>query len=122
MTERQLLFYMPVEKIDRFDILISDPHAGDDYTTIEGTANLTLQEVLDWLSAGGEWSFRVTAHGNPDKIFIRGLLGFESMRDAVAGEALMSLCTANEDEIDELEKKVRARVLNELNPGCTRKN
>lgn len=117
VPERELLFYTPVEKVDRFDILISDPHAGDDYTTIEGTAGLTLQEVLDWLSAGGEWSFRVTARGNPDKIFIRGLLGFEGMRDAVAGESLMSLCTANEDEIEELEKKVRARVLNELKPS-----
>jgi hypothetical protein len=121
MTERQLLFYMPVEKVDRFDILISDPHAGDEYTTIDGTANLTMQEVFDWLGAGGEWSFRVTAHNNPNKIFIRGLLGFESMRDAVAGESLMSLCTANEDEIEELEKKVRTRVLNELKLGCTQK-
>ncbi len=114
MVEQQLLFYMPVEKINRFDILISDPHAGDDYSTIDGTVNLTMQEVWDWLSTGGEWSFRVTAHGNPDKVFIRGLLGFESMRAAVAGEALMHLCAANEDEIAELEKKVRARVLNEL--------
>jgi len=121
MTDRQLLFYMPVEKIDRFDILISDPHAGDDYTTIDSTVNLTLQEVLDWLSAGGEWSFRVTAHARPDKIFMRGLLGFESMRDAVAGEALMHLCHATEEEIDELEQKVRARVLHESVARCARK-
>ena len=122
MIERQLLFYAPVEQVNRFDIWLSDPHAGDEYTTIEDTVNLTMQEVLDWLSEGGEWSFRVAAHGNPAKIFIRGLLGFEGMRDAVAGESLMHLCTANDDEIAELEKKVRARVLNELKPACTRKN
>lgn len=121
MSERQLLFYAPVEKIDRFDIWVSDPHAGDHYSTLDSTVNLTMQEVWDWLSTGGEWSFRVTAHGNPDKIFIRGLLGFEGMRDAVAGESLMHLCTATEEEIDELEKKVRARVLGEMVSRCTNK-
>ena len=118
MAERQLLFYKPVEKINRFDIWISDPHAGDSYHTLDCTVNLTMQEVWDWLSGGGEWSFRVTAHSNPNKIFIRGLLGFESMRDAVAGEELIHLCTANEEELAALEQKVRERALGEIAAQC----
>lgn len=115
MAERQLLYYRPVEQVTRFDILISDPHKRNDpYTTIDSSANLTLQEVWEWLCDGGEWSFRVTAHNNPDKVFMSGLTTYESMRSAVDGEALVSLCTATEEEADELAQKVHDRVLKEL--------
>lgn len=106
----QLLMYRAVEQVTRFDILISDPHAGDGFAPIEETENLTLQEVWDWLSLGGEWAFRVTAHGNPEKIFMRGLVSYESMRDAVAGKALMVVCNATDAELTEFEQKVCDRI------------
>ena len=111
---RTLLFYDPIEKIDRFDILISDPHQGGEETTITGTTNLSLQEVWDWLSRGGDWSFTVTAHNCPEKIFISGLLRYQSIRAAVDGQVLCSLCSATEDDIGDLVEKAHKRVLSEI--------
>jgi hypothetical protein len=109
MATREVLYHEPIEKINRFDILIADVYAGDDYTTIDGTENITMQEVWDWLSTGGDWNFRVTAHGQPDKIFLRGFVALNGMRDAVAGEALMRLGEATEEELNELYAKIRQR-------------
>jgi hypothetical protein len=109
MATREVLYHEPIEKINRFDILIADVYAGDDYTTIDGTENITMQEVWDWLSTGGDWNFRVTAHGQPDKIFLRGFVALNGMRDAVAGEALVRLGEVTKDELDELYAKIRSR-------------
>ena len=115
MPDRQLLYYRPVEQVTRFDILISDPHKRNDpYTTIDGSASLTLQEVWEWLCDCGEWSFRVTAHNDPDNVFMSGLTTYKSLRAAVDGQALCNLCTATEEEADELAKEVHDRVLKEM--------
>jgi hypothetical protein len=111
---RNLLYYEPVTKIDRFDILISDVHAGDDYTTIPSTTNLSLQEVWDWLCDGGDWGFRVTAHNMPDQVFMSGLLRYGSLRAAADGEVLVHLCEATDEEAAELKEKTRNRLFAEM--------
>lgn len=108
-----LLYYEPVTKIDRFDILISDVHAGDDYKTISSTTNLSLQQVWDWLCDGGDWSFRVTAHNQPDHVFMSGLVRYESLRAAAAGEVLVHLCSATDEEAAELKEKAHNRIMKE---------
>jgi hypothetical protein len=109
-----LLYYEPVTKIDRFDILISDVHAGDDYTTIPSTTNLSLQQVWDWLCHGGDWSFKVIEHGQPDHVFMSGLVGHESLRAAADGELLVHLCAATDEEAKELKEKAHNRVRAEM--------
>jgi hypothetical protein len=106
---RNLLYYEPVTKIDRFDILISDVHAGDDYTTIPSTTNLSLQEVWDWLCHGGDWSFKVIEHDQADHVFMSGLVGHESLRAAADGELLVHLCDATDEEAAELKEKAHNR-------------
>lgn len=116
MPDRQLLYYSPVEQINRFDVLISDPHKhGDPYTTIEGSVKLTLQEVWDWLCDCGEWSFMITAHGDSNNVFMRGETNYKSMKSASEGRTLVSLCTVTKEESEELAEKVHARVLKEMN-------
>lgn len=111
---QDLLTYAPVKKTDRFDILISDVHQGGEKIAIDGTTNLTLQEVWEWLCHGGDWAFTITAHGNPDKIFMDGVLNYLSMRAAVDGRMLCYLCEATDAEISELQEKVHKRVLAEI--------
>lgn len=112
MSDRHLMYYQDVEQIKRFDILISDPHkSGDPYTAIEGSVGLTLQEVWDWLSNCGEWSFIVTAHNDANNVFLRGTTSYKSMRAAAEGRILMSLCVATEAEAEELAQKTHQRVM-----------
>lgn len=122
MSDRHLLYYQDVEQITRFDILISDPHKhGDCYTTIESSVGLTLQEVWDWLSNGGEWSFIVTAHNDANNVFLRGTTSYKSMRAAVDGRILMSLCTATEEEAEELAQRTHQRVMQQyINLSCAK--
>lgn len=90
--ERELLYYEPIEKVDRFDVLISDPYCnGDEYRAIEGSSNLTMHQVWEWLSEGGDWAFRVTAAGNPDRLFMNGCTYDFGMRQASEGRVLQRL-------------------------------
>jgi hypothetical protein len=107
---RDLFYYRPVEKVTRFDILISDPYQGGEHHTIDGTENLSLQEVWEWLCTGGDWSFIVTAHNNPEQVFMRGSTYDDNcFRHAVDGEALMRLCTATKEESEEFRSDVKKR-------------
>ena len=98
-----------IEKVHLFDILISDVHAGDDYTTIDTSAGLTFHEVWEWISSGGEWAFRVTEHKNHDNIFMTGTT-YKSMDDARKGEESIYLGTANNEEVNELQDFLRNSV------------
>jgi hypothetical protein len=112
----QLLFQDPCEKITRFDIHIIDIYChGDTFTTIECSENLSLQEVWEWLCHGGDWKFKVTAHGQPDKVFMDGYLYHDnSFRAAVDGHNLAVLCEATEDEAYDLKEKVHQRYKKEF--------
>lgn len=110
----QLMYYEKCEQIKLFDILVSDPHAGDAFTTLASTENLTLQEVWEWLCEGGDWSFKVIAHGRPDKVFMSGLIHFNALKHAAAGEAPIHLCFATEEEANELKEKTYARLRKEM--------
>jgi hypothetical protein len=112
----QLLFKYPCEKITRFDIRIIDPYChGDTFTTIEGSENLALQEVWEWLCQGGDWKFEVTAHGDPTKVFLSGYTYHDHcLRAAVDGHNLAVLCTATDDEAYALKKQVYKRVKKEM--------
>jgi len=98
-----------IRKISLFDILISDIHAGDDYTTIEGTIGLTYHEVWEWISSGGDWGFKVTEHNCPDNVFMIGTTT-KSMNDARKGEETLYLGEASPEELDELADFLRNSV------------
>lgn len=107
----QLLFQDPCEKITRFDIRIIDPYChGDTFTTIEGSENLALQEVWEWLCQGGDWKFEVTAHGDHTKVFLSGYTYHDHcLRAAVDGHNLAVLCEATEDEAYDLKERAYQR-------------
>lgn len=107
----ELLLKAPCERITRFDIHIIDIYChGDTFTTIEGSENLSLQEVWEWLCEGGDWKFKVTAHGQPDKVFLSGYTYDDHcLRHAVDGYALAMLCDATDDEAYELKARVHER-------------
>lgn len=112
----QLLYHEPCEKITRFDIHIIDPYChGDTFTVIEGSENLTLQEVWEWLGHGGDWKFKVTAHGAPEKVFMDGYTYHDyGFRAAVDGYNVVNLCTPTDEEAYELKERVYARNRKEL--------
>jgi len=112
--EIQLMYFEKCEQIKRFDILVSDPHAGDAFTTLPSTECLTLQEVWEWLCAGGDWSYKVIAHGRPDKVFMSGLIYVNALRHAYEGEEPIHLCFATEEEADEVKEKAFSRLRKEM--------
>ena len=73
-------------KIDRFDILLSDPYSddGSDECYMVMHSDVTMQYVWQWMSNSGDWSFKITEHGNKANVFIAGDTS-ESMCDAVNG-------------------------------------
>ncbi len=73
-------------KIDRFDILLSDPYSdnGSDECYMVMYSNVTMQYVWQWLSDSGDWSFKITEHDNRYNVFIYGDT-MQSMCDAVNG-------------------------------------
>ena len=73
-------------KIDRFDILLSDPYSddGSDECYMVMHSDVTMQYVWQWMSNSGDWSFKITEHGNKANVFIAGDT-IESMCDAVTG-------------------------------------
>ena len=75
-----------MRKIDRFDILLSDPYSddGSDECYMAMHINVTMQDVWEWMSNSGDWSFKITEHGNRANVFIAGDT-IESMCDAVNG-------------------------------------
>jgi hypothetical protein len=112
----QLFYFEKCEKVSGFDILVSDPYAGGDFATLCTTVNLNLQQVWEFLCEGGDWSFKVTAHAQPDRIFMRGSLYHDNVfRHSADGERDWHLCHANPDEVAELRDKVRARYRKEMN-------
>jgi hypothetical protein len=114
--EIQLFYYEPCEKVPGFDILVSDPYAGGAFTTLSTTVNLNLQQVWEFLCEGGDWSFKVTAHAQPDKIFMRGSIYHDNMlRSAADGKTQYSLCFATPDEAADITEKTRARIRKEMN-------
>ena len=74
-------------KIDRFDILLSDPYSddGSDECYMVMYSDVTMQYVWQWMSSSGDWSFKITEHGNRANVFISGDIMHESMCDAVNG-------------------------------------
>jgi hypothetical protein len=114
--EIQLMYFEKCEQIKHFDILVSDPHAGDEFTKLSDTTYLTLQEVWAWLCEGGDWSFKVIAHAQPDKVFMRGSLYHDNvLRHAAAGEMPVHLCFATEEEANEIKEKAHARIRKAMN-------
>ena len=61
----------------RYDIYIADAHRdGDKWSTIEGSADLSYEEMTDWLMHGGDWLFQVVPHTmppTPENIIMRGV-------------------------------------------------
>lgn len=96
-----VIYIEKTKKISLFDILVSDIHAGDDYTTIDSSVGLTYHEVWEWISEGGDWAFKVTEHKNHDNIFMVGST-YQSMNSARKGENEIHLTSASEEEIEEL--------------------
>lgn len=99
--EKVITYEEDVKKIPLFDILISDIHAGDEYSTIDCSIGLTYHEVWEWISEGGDWAFRVVEHKNPDNVFMTGNT-YQSMNSARKGVAQVVLGHVTEEEIDEL--------------------
>jgi hypothetical protein len=119
--EIQLFYHEPYEKVTGFDILVSDPYAGGEFTTLCTTVNLNLQQVWEFLCEGGDWSFKVTAHNQPEKIFMRGSLYHDNMlRSAADGRTSYHLCFANSEEMAELKEKVHKRLRKEIYGEQTR--
>ena len=119
--EIQLFYHEPCEKVTGFDILVSDPYAGGEFTTLCTTVNLNLQQVWEFLCEGGDWSFKVTAHAQPEKIFMRGSLYHDNMlRSAADGRTSYHLCFANSEEMGELKEKVHKRLRKEMQDEQTR--
>ena len=60
----------------RYDIYIADAHRdGDAMSTIKGSANLTFDQMVDWVFHGGDWYFEVIPHGKeriPENVILRG--------------------------------------------------
>jgi hypothetical protein len=100
--ERELLYYEPIEKVDRFDVLIRDLHCDHDrLETIEGSAGLTIHQVWEWLSEGGDWAFQVTAAGNPDRVFMSGYTYDYGMRHASEGRVLQRVSYGADSHVAE---------------------
>lgn len=116
MTEEtQLVYFEKCEKVTGFDILLSDPYAGGGFKTNSTTVNLSLQQVWEFLCEGGDWSFKVTPHGQPDKVFMSGSIYHDNvLRHAADGERDWHLCFANSEEMAELKEKVHKRLRKEL--------
>jgi hypothetical protein len=112
--EIQLVYFEQCEQIRRFDILVSDPHAGCERRALPSTTNLTLQEVWEWLCEGGEWSYKVTAHGQPDKVFMSGLTYINALKHAYEGSSAVHLCFATEEEAEEFKEKTFSRLRKEM--------
>ena len=114
--EIQLWYHEPREKITGFDILLSDPYAGGGFRAIDMTVNLSLQQVWEFLCEGGDWNYKVTAHGQPDKVFMSGAIYHDHvLRHAVDGEAPVHLCFATEEEANEIKEKAHARIRKAMN-------
>ena len=113
--EMQLFYYEPCEKVTGFDILVSDPYAGDEFKTLNMTTNLNLQQVWEFLCEGGDWSYKVTAHARPDKVFMVGSIYHDNIfRNAADGQAQYHLCFATEDEAHEMKEKTYERLRKEM--------
>ena len=115
--EIALIYYEKCEKIEGFDILLSDPYAGDALETIDSTVNLNLQQVWEFLCEGGDWNFKVTAHGRLDKVFMSGSIYHDNvLRHATDGQVDWHLCFATPAEMEELREKTRTRLRKEMQP------
>lgn len=115
-AETQLVYFKKCEQIKKFDILVADRHnRNDSFTRLDCSTGLTLQEVWNWLCEGGDWAYRITAHDQPDRVFLSGVTYFENcLKHANEGEELIHLCFANDDEVTDFKNKVKARHRKEL--------
>jgi hypothetical protein len=122
MSEEIQLFYTePCEKVTGFDILLSDPYAGGGFKTLDMTVNLSLQQVWEFLCEGGDWSFKVTPHNQPDKVFMSGSIYHDHvLRHSADGKQDWHLCFANSEEMAELKEKVHKRLRKEIYGEQTR--
>jgi len=107
MTE-MITYHNKIKKISFFDIWVSDIHAGEDYSIIDTTNKLTYHEVWEWISRGGDWSFKVTEHENPENIFLIGS-SYKDMDNARKGEESLVLGHATEKEMDEIHDFLRKK-------------
>jgi hypothetical protein len=117
MTEEtQLVYFEKCEKVTGFDILLSDPYAGGGFKANSTSVNLSLQQVWEFLCEGGDWSFKVTPHNQPDKVFMSGSIYHDNvLRHAADGERSWHLCFATSEEMAELREKAHARIRKEMN-------
>jgi hypothetical protein len=95
-----------IKPIKLFDILIDDIHSMSDKDsahTIDGTAGLTYHEVLEWISSGGDWYFKVTEHNNPENVFMTGST-YEDMNAARKGESHYHVAEVSEGELSDVRK------------------
>jgi hypothetical protein len=106
MKEKPLIFIDKIEKIEFFDVLVEDIHSAGEKSNhhcLEGSSKLTYHEVWEWISRGGDWSFIVTEHNNPEKVFMRGS-AYEDMDAARKGEHQLSLGQVTDAELSDLQK------------------
>lgn len=106
----ELLVERTVEKIEFWDIHVQDLHAMDEYSVMDSTRKLNLQQVWEWLNRGGDWNFFVTPHDKPDKVFIRGT-NYDSMRDATDGKSLAVVGFANDEQFAAVKKLTNPPLL-----------
>lgn len=114
---KPVIFIDDAKKIKHFDVLIEDIHsAGSEpnHHTIQGSSKLTYHEVWEWISRGGDWSFIVTEHNNPDNVFMRGST-YEDMDSARKGQHELSVGSATDAEISDIQKTLRMKIKNEIN-------
>lgn len=106
--EKVVTYEESVKKISLFDILVSDIHAGDDYSTIDSSVGLTYHEVWEWISEGGDWAFRVVEHKNHENVFMVGST-YQDMNSARKGFNQVVLGHVPEEEINDLHNELNEK-------------
>ena len=90
----------------RFDVFLVEDTSRDGDWGSPHLENVGHIEALVFLSECSYFNFKITEHGNPNNVFIRG-----SCEKIMLGGNSISLGWADEDKADDIKKMIRCKFL-----------